>query len=101
MNFIMIYHFYQKELKLKKSRKLVANLHDKTKYVIQIRNLGEALNHGLVFKKVHRVIKCNRNSWLKSYIDMNIDLRRKAKNDFEKYFFKLMNHAAFGKPWTM
>ena len=101
MNFIMIYHFYQKELKLKKNRKLVANFHDKSKYVIQIRNLKETLNPGLVFKKVHRVIKCNRNSWLKSYIDMNIDLRRKAKNDFEKYFFKLMNHAAFGKPWTM
>ena len=101
MNFIMIYHLYQKELKLKKNRKLVANFHDKSKYVIQIRNLKETLNPGLVFKKVHRVIKCNRNSWLKSYIDMNIDLRRKAKNDFEKYFFKLMNHAAFGKPWTM
>ena len=101
MNFIMIYHFYQKELKFKKNRKLVANFHDKSKYVIQIRNLKETLNPGLVFKKVHRVIKCNRNSWLKSYIDMNIDLRRKAKNDFEKYFFKLMNHAAFGKPWTM
>ena len=76
-------------------------MHDKTKYVIEIRNLKEGLNHGLVLKKVNRVIKCNQNSWLKPYIDMNIDLRRKAKNDFEKDFFKLMNHAAFGKPWTM
>ena len=32
-------------------RKLVANLHDKTKYVIHMRNLKPALNHGLVFKK--------------------------------------------------
>ena len=52
------------------------------KYVIHIRNLKQALNHGLVLKKVHKVIKCNEDVWLKSYIDMNTDLRKKAKNDF-------------------
>ena len=84
----MIYHFYQKELKLKKVEKLVANLHGKTEYVIQIRNLKQALNHELVLEKVHRVIKFNQNACLKQYIDMNTNLRKKAKKDFEKDFFK-------------
>ena len=83
----MIYHFYQKKLRLKKVEKLVANLHGKTEQVIQIRNLKQALNHGLVLEKVHRVIKFNQNACLKPYIDMNTNLRKKAKKDFEKDFF--------------
>ena len=63
-----------------------ANLHDKTEYVIHIRNLKQALNHGLVLKNVHRVIKFSQNALLKPYIDMNADLKQKQKNDFEKDF---------------
>ena len=47
-------------MKIGKVEKLVANLHDKTEYVIHIRNLKQALNHGLVFKKALRVIKFNK-----------------------------------------
>ena len=66
-------------MKIKKVVKLVANLHDLTEYVIHIRNLKQALNHGLVLKKIHRVINFNQNAWLRSYIDMNTDLRQKSK----------------------
>ena len=69
----------------------------KNEYVIHIRNLKQALNHGLVLKKVHRVIKFNRKAWLKPYADMNTKLRQKAKHNFEKDFFKLMNNVVFGK----
>ena len=64
---------------------------------MHIRALKEALNHGLVLKDVHRVFKFNQKAWLKSYIDMNTRLRIEAKNEVEKYFFKLMNNSIFGK----
>ena len=51
--------FLPEKMNIEKVEKLVTNLHDKTEYVIHIRNLKEALNHGLIFKKVHRVMKFN------------------------------------------
>ena len=69
----------------------------KSEYVIHIRNLKQALNHGLVLRKVYKVIKFDQNAWLEPYIDMITDLKKKAKNVFEKDFFKLMNNAVFGK----
>ena len=87
MKFIMNYNFYLKEGKLKKNEKLlITNLHDKTEYAVYIRNLKQALNHGLVLKKVHRVIKFNQKAWLKSYIDMNTNLRKKGRIIWEKTF---------------
>ena len=71
-------------MKIEKGEKLVATLHDKTECVIHIRNLKQALNQELFFLKIHSVIKFNQNAWLKPYIDMNTDLRKKAKNAFEK-----------------
>ena len=87
--------FSLEKMKTEKVRKLAANLHYKTEYVIHISNLKQTLSHRFVLKHVYRVIKLNRNAWLKPYIDMTTDLRKKAKNGFEKYLFKLMNKAVF------
>ena len=89
--------FLLKRMTIKNFEKPVANLYGKTEYVIHIWYLKQTLNHELFLKKVHRVIKLNQNVWLKPYIDMNTDLRKKAKDDFEKKIFKLMNNAVFWK----
>ena len=69
----------------------------KKNYDFHIRNLKQPLDHGLFFKKLCRVIKFNQIELSKPCIDMNTELRTKAKNDFEKDFFKLMNNSVFGK----
>ena len=84
-------------MKINKFSKLACTVQNKEKYVIHISALKQALNHGLILKEVHRVIQFNQEAWLKPYIDMNTELRTKAKNDFEKDFFKLMNNSVFGK----
>ena len=53
------------------------------------------MNHGLILKKVHKVIKFNQNAWLKPYIDVNTDQIKKTKNYVIKDFFKFMNNAIF------
>ena len=68
---------------------------------MRINVLKQALNHGLVLKKVHRVIQFNQKDLLKPYIHMNTKLRKEAKNNFDTDFFKLMNNSVFGKQRKM
>ena len=89
--------FLPERMKIDKCNKLVCNLFNKKKYVIHINSLKQTLNHGLKLKKIHRVIKFNQEEWLKPYIDMNTELRKAAKNHFEKDLFELMNNSVFGK----
>ena len=89
--------FLPKRMKIDKCKKLVCNLQNKKKYIMHIKSLKQALDHGLKLKKVHRIIEFNQKAWLKPYIDMNSELRKLAKDDFENDLFKLMNNAVFGK----
>ena len=69
--------FLHERMEINKCKKLVCNLYDKKKYVVKI--------------------EFNQEAWLKPYIDMNTELRKLAKNDFEKDLFKLMDNSVFEK----
>ena len=83
--------------KVNKLKKLICSIEGKKKYVIHIRTLKQSLNNDLRLKKVRRIIQFKQKSWLKEYIDMNTELRKNAKNEFEKNLFKLLNHSVFGR----
>ena len=92
------YPFCPERVKCKNGvEKLIPNLRNKTKYVIHYKNLIQCLKAGMKLKKIHRGIKFIESDWMKPYIEKNTNLRAKAKNNFEKDFFKLMNNSVFGK----
>ena len=89
--------FMCEKMEINGVEKLIPNLRDKKNYIIHIEALNQALKHGLILEKIHRMIEFNQSTWLKPYTDFNTQLRTQAKNNFEKDFFKLMNNSVFSK----
>jgi DNA polymerase type B, organellar and viral/Recombination endonuclease VII len=77
--------------------KLIPHLNSRSRYVVHYITLKQALHNGLILRKVHRGIQFKQSRWLEPYIRLNTELRKGAKNDFEKDFYKLLNNAVFGK----
>ena len=73
-----------------KCEKLIPTLRDKKNYVVHYRNLQLYIELGMKITKVHRILGFQQKPWLKTYINFNADMRKNAKNEFEKDFFKLM-----------
>ncbi len=91
------YPLAPERLLISKVKKLVPNLYDKTKYVVHHETLKQYLELGMKITKIHRGISFEEKKFMKPYIDLNTELRKKGTTDFEKDFYKLMNNSVFGK----
>jgi hypothetical protein len=80
-----------------KNSKLIPNLYDKYEYVIHYVHLKTCVKHGLKLKKIHRVIQFKQSRFIQQYIDLNTELRKNAKSEFQMNFYKLLNNSLFGK----
>lgn len=80
-----------------KSDKLLTTLEPKVRYVTHYLILQQALENGLILKKVHRGLKFFQSKWIEPYVILNSDLRRRTSCEFRKSFYKLMVNSVFGK----
>ena len=91
---------YMKEIKPDtyiQSSKLICDWSDKKNYLIHYRMLKFYIRHGMIIDKVHNIISFKQSKWLEKYISFITQKRNKAKNDFEKDFYKLLNNSFYGK----
>ena len=80
-----------------KDKKLILDLLPKKNYKIYYKNLQYYMKLGIKITKIHKILTFDEKPFLKDYVDLNTNLRKKAINDLEKDLFKLMNNAIFGK----
>ena len=91
---------YMKEIILDtytQTKKLICDWSDKKNHLIHYRMLKLYIRHGMIVDKVHSVISFKQSRWLEKYISFHTQKRNKAKNDFQKDFYKLLNNAFYEK----
>ena len=79
------------------TKKLICDWSDKKNYLFHYRMLKFYVRHGMEVEKVHSVMSFKQGNWLEKYISFKTQQRNKAKNEFEKDFYKFLNHAFYGK----
>ncbi|CAJ0627301.1 10304_t:CDS:2 [Entrophospora sp. SA101] len=77
--------------------KLCPNLMDKKEYAVHYKTLQYYVKMGMEITKIHMILEFDQSPWLSPFINFNTEMRKKAKNEFEKDFFKLMNNLIYGK----
>ena len=91
------YPLAPERLMMNKVEKLVPNPMNKSRYVLNHESLKLYTRLGLRLTKIYSGIMFQESKFLEPYIQLNTDMRTKAKTDFEKDFYKLMNNSVFGK----
>ncbi|PKB99584.1 hypothetical protein RhiirA5_383086 [Rhizophagus irregularis] len=77
--------------------KLITHLGSRDEYVLHYSELQYYMKLGMVVDEIQKVLSFDQSPWLEPYISLNSNLRKKARNDFERDFFKLMNNSVYGK----
>ncbi len=80
-----------------KVRKLMCTLEDKHHYVIHLHMLQFCLRHGVILKKIYRVISFRQEAFMRPYVELNTKKRRVAKDKHEKNTWKLAVNSLYGK----
>ena len=83
--------------KNKPTEKLIMDQTHKQRYFLHYRDLKFHIRHGIRILNVHTVYKFKQSPWLAKYIKNITEQRKKAKTEFEKHFYKLMNNSFYGK----
>ena len=79
------------------AEKMICDSSDKKNFLVHYRLLKSFVRHGMIVEKVHSVISFKQSKWLEKYKSFITQKRNKAKNDFEKDFYNLLNNAFYGK----
>ena len=91
---------YMKEIKpdtYTQTKKLICDWSDKKNYLVHYGMLKFYIRHGMIVDKVHIIISFRQSRWLEKYISFNNRKRNRAKNEFEKDFYKLLHNSFYGK----
>ena len=86
-----------KQPNYKPTEKLMCDLTNKYIYMMHYRMFKFYMTLGMKVTKIHTIYRFKQSLWLAKYIDHNTQKRTKAKTNFEKDLYKLMNNAFFGK----
>ena len=86
-----------KQSNYKPTEKLMCDLTNKHNYMMHYRMFKFYTQIGMKVTKIHTIYRFKQSLWLEKYINHNTQKRTKAKTNFEKDLYKLMNNAFFGK----
>ena len=81
----------------KPTEKLIMDQTNKQRYFLHYRDLKVYIRHVIRIVQVYTVYKFKQSPWLAKYNKYNTEQRSKAKTEFEKHFYKLMNNSFYGK----
>ena len=80
-----------------KTERLCTTLENKEKYVLHYMNLQYYLKKGLLVTKLHKVLAFRQLDFMRGYMNLNIELKKKARNDADRKLIKLISNVIYGK----